>query len=203
MAHAVGQLCNGLCGGVAVHGPQQRAVGGLQLGAVAVIDAVVQDEGRLHQAQLVLQLVPGLLLVQGDKDAARQNDAEGSHAELVVVPAQQGHPLAFDVGHLGLEVGHHLADVLCILLILFFHDGLAVGSHIADGGVLRELLLHAARDHIVYARGHFDLFFCHCCFVSFCHIMVDPEKYWELLPRPQYTAADGRKASFNCTKCAS
>ena len=68
MVHTVGQLPgSGIL--VAVHGAEQRAVSGLQLGTAAVINAVVQNQGRLHLAQLIFQLVPGLLLVQRDQHA--------------------------------------------------------------------------------------------------------------------------------------
>ena len=157
VAHAVGQLAGGSIL-IAVHGAELRAVGGFQLGAAAVVDAVVQDEGRLHEAQLIFQLLPGLFLVQGHEDAAGEDDAEGRHAEFIAVPAQQNDAPALDVRHFGLEIGRHPADVLRILAVLLLHDGLAVLGHIADGHMIGELLLHAAGHHVVYACGYFDVF---------------------------------------------
>ena len=157
VAHAVGQLAGGSIL-IAVHGAELRAVGGFQLGAAAVVDAVVQDEGRLHEAQLIFQLVPGLFLVQGHEDASGEDDAEGCHAEFIAVPAQQNDAPALDVRHFGLEIGRHPADVLRILAVLLLHDSLAVLGHIADGHMIGELLLHAAGHHVVYACGYFDVF---------------------------------------------
>ena len=157
VAHAVGQPAGGSLF-IAVHGAELRAVGGFQLGAAAVVDAVVQDEGRLHEAQLIFQLVPSFFLVQGHEDAAGEDDAEGRHAEFIAVPAQQNDASALDVRHFGLEIGRHPADVLRILAVLLLHDSLAVLGHIADGHMIGELLLHAAGHHVVYACGYFDVF---------------------------------------------
>ena len=157
VAHAVGQLAGGSLF-IAVHGAELRAVGGFQLGAAAVVDAVVQDEGRLHEAQLIFQLLPGLFLVQSHENAAGEDDAVGRHAEFIAVPAQQNDAPALDVRHFGLEIGRHPADVLRILAILLLHDGLAVLGHIANGHMIRKLLFHAAGHHVVYACGYFDVF---------------------------------------------
>ena len=159
VVHTVGQLPgSGIL--VAVHGAEQRAVSGLQLGTAAVINAVVQNQGRLHLVQLIFQLVPGLLLVQRDQHAAGQNDAVGRHAELIAVAAQQHHTAALEVRHFVFQVGDHLADVPRILAVVLFHHGLAVFGHITDGHIVRELLLHAAGDHIIHTSGNFDLL-CH------------------------------------------
>ncbi len=84
---------------VAVHGAEQRAVSGLQLGTAAVVNAVVQNQGRLHLAQLIFQLLPGLFLVQSHENAAGEDDAEGRHAKFIAVPAQQHHTAALEVRH--------------------------------------------------------------------------------------------------------
>ena len=159
VVHTVGQLPgSGIL--VAVHGAEQRAVSGLQLGTAAVINAVVQNQGRLHLVQLIFQLLPGLLLVQRDQHAAGQNDAVGRHAELIAVAAQQHHTAALEIRHFVFQVGDHLADVPRILAVVLFHHGLAVFGHITDGHIVRELLLHAAGDHIIHTSGNFDLL-CH------------------------------------------
>ena len=157
VADAVGQLTGGGVP-IAVHRTELRTIGGFQLGTAAVVDAVVQDEGRFHKTQLIFQLLPRLFLVEGHEDAPCKDDAEGCHTVLVAVPAQQRNTLALDAGHFCLEVGSHPADVLRVLAVLLFHDGLAVGGHIADSHIVREFLLHAAGHHIIYACGDFDLF---------------------------------------------
>ena len=58
-AHAVNKLCRrAVLEGV--HRAEFIAVGGLDVGAAAIVDAVVDDEGRLDKAQLIFQLGPGL-----------------------------------------------------------------------------------------------------------------------------------------------
>ena len=184
VADAVGQLTGGGVP-IAVHRTELRTIGGFQLGTAAVVDAVVQDEGRFHKTQLIFQLLPHLFLVEGHEDAPCKDDAEGCHTVLVAVPAQQHNTLALDAGHFCLEVGSHPADVLRVLTVLFFHDGLAVGGHIADSHIVGEFLLHAAGHHIIYACGDFDLF-SHWSYSFFVrkkskqhHFVPDSPHFWQ------------------------
>ena len=94
-----------------------------------------------------------------------EDDAVGRHAELIAVAAQQHHTAALEVRHFVFQVGDHLADVPRILAVVLFHHGLAVFGHITDGHVVRELLLHAAGDHIIHTSGNFDLL---------CHLYSSP-----------------------------
>ena len=148
VAHAVGQLAGGSLF-IAVHRAELRAVGGFQLGAAAVVDAVVQDEDGLHEAQLIFQLLPGLFLVQSHENAAGEDDAVGRHAEFIAVPAQQNDALALDVRHFGLEIGHHPADVLRILPEVLFHHHILVGVVPAEGHPVRKPLLHVQRQQLI------------------------------------------------------
>ena len=93
---AVGQLA-GLAVLVSVHRAQDGTVSSFQILPIAVVDAIVEDEGRLDQFQLIFQLRPGLLIVQGHEDSTREHGAEGQHTVLVAVPAQQGDFFALDI----------------------------------------------------------------------------------------------------------
>ena len=184
VADAVGQLTGGGVP-IAVHRTELRTIGGFQLGTAAVVDTVVQDEGRFHKTQLIFQLLPRLFLVEGHEDAPCKDDAEGCHTVLVAVPAQQHNTLALDAGHFCLEIGSHPADVLRVLAVLLFHDGLAVGGHIADSHIVGEFLLHAAGHHIIYACGDFDLF-SHWSYSFFIrkknkqhHFVPDSPHFWQ------------------------
>ena len=145
VAAGVGDVHGGLAVLEAVHGAEDGAVSGHQLIPAAIVDAVVQDEAGLHQADLIFQLRPGLFLVQGHDHATRQDDAKGVDAVFIAVFAQQGHPLAFDIRDGTAQISHHTADVLHILGIGLFHHGLAVGGHIAKRHMIRVLPLHGLR----------------------------------------------------------
>ena len=123
-----------------------------QLGAVAVIDAVIEDEIRLHHAQLIFQLGPGLALVQGHDDSACHHGAENDRAVLIVGAAQDNDLLALGLAQLLLQVAGRFADILHILSVgLFHHRVLAL--HIAERHTVSILILHR-RDHIKNGHRH-------------------------------------------------
>ena len=151
---AVGQL-PGLAVLVSVHRTQEGAVFVFQLLPVAVVDAVVEDQSRLDQLQLILQLRPQLFIVQGHEDGSRQHDAIGQHRILVVVPAQDGDLFALEIRDGRVQIGHGAADVLCQLRIRPRPDGLAVLCHGTQCHPLRVERFHRAGDQLVEIGRHF------------------------------------------------
>ena len=138
--------------GPGIHGAELSAVERFQLGAVAVIDAIIEDEVRLHHAQLMLQLGPGLALVQGHDDSACHHGAENDSAVLIVGAAQDDDLLALGLAQLLLQAAGHFADILHILSVgLFHHRVLAL--HIAERHTVSILILHR-RDHVKNGHRH-------------------------------------------------
>ena len=156
VAAGVGQALGGGRVLEGVHGAETVAVSGHQLVAAAVVDAVVQDEGGLHKAELIFQLRPGLFLVDGHDDAPGQNGAVGDDAVLIAVFAHDGNVLALDIGDILPQVSNSAADILHILGIGLFHNGLAIGGNVAERDVLRILLCHGVHDQIKCVIDHFS-----------------------------------------------
>ena len=154
MAHAVNKLCRrAVLEGV--HRAEFIAVGGLDVGAAAIVDAVVDDEGRLDQAQLIFQLGPGLFLVDGHDDGPGEDRAEAVDAVLIAVAAHDADTLALDVGDILLKISNGPADVLHILGVGLFHHSLAIGGHIAERHPVGVLLRHDVCDELIYSIYHF------------------------------------------------
>ena len=163
MAHAVGQLCRrAVLEGV--HRAEFIAVGGLDVGAAAIVDAVVDDEGRLDKAQLIFQLGPGLFLVDGHDDGPGEDRAEAVDTVLIAVAAHDADTLALDVGDILLKVSNSPADVLHILGVGLFHHSLAIGGRIAERHPVGVLLRHDVRDELIYSIYHFVA---PCCFLYY------------------------------------
>ena len=149
---AVGQLGRGAAL-VDVHGAELVAVGGLELVGIAVINAVGKDEGRLAQAQLILQLRPGLFLVQGHDDGTSHHSAEGHHTVLVVGAAQDDDALPLHIGNICLQIAGHLADVLHELAVGLLLHSLGGVVHPAECRALGVFFLHG-NDHIIDRHRH-------------------------------------------------
>ena len=107
----IGKL-SGLTGSKTVHGPQNAAISRLHFGIAAVVLAIGQDGGRLHQLQLIAQLVPALALVQRHYNTARQHDAIAVDGVCVAVIAPQADTLSADLRNSALEIVHCPADIL-------------------------------------------------------------------------------------------
>ena len=154
MAHAVNKLCRrAVLEGV--HRAEFIAVGGLDVGAAAIVDAVVDDEGRLDKAQLIFQLGPGLFLVDGHDDGPGEDSAEAVDTVLIAVAAHDADTLALDVGDILLKISNGPADVLHILGVGLFHHSLAIGGHIAESHPVGVLLRHDVCDELIYSIYHF------------------------------------------------
>ena len=145
---AVHKLCR-LVSLVGIHGAQQAAVSRLHLLVAAVVIAVGQDGGRLHQLQLPVQLIPALALVHGHDDAARHHDTVAVHGVVVAVVAPHAHPLALNVRDGAQVVVHRAADVLRILPEVLFHHHILVGVVPAEGHPVRKSLLHVQRQQLI------------------------------------------------------
>ena len=145
---AVHKLCR-LVSLVGIHGAQQAAVSRLHLLVAAVVIAVGQDGGRLHQLQLPVQLIPALALVHGHDDAARHHDTVAVHGVVVAVVAPHAHPLALNVRDGAQAVVHRAADVLRILPEVLFHHHILVGVVPAEGHPVRKSLLHVQRQQLI------------------------------------------------------
>ena len=145
---AVHKLCR-LVSLVGIHGAQQAAVSRLHLLVAAVVIAVGQDGGRLHQLQLPVQLIPALALVHGHDDAARHHDTVAVHGVVVAVVAPHAHPLALNVRDGAQVVVHRAADVLRILPEVLFHHHILVGVVPAKGHPVRKSLLHVQRQQLI------------------------------------------------------
>ena len=63
---------------------------------------------------------------------------------------------ALQVRHILPQVGDGAADVLHILGIGLFHNGLTIGGHVAESHVLRVLLRHGVQDQIKCIIDHFN-----------------------------------------------
>ena len=159
------QLRRRLIAAELVHGVQQAAVGGLQLLLVAVILAVGQDGGGLHQLQLVGQLCPALALVHRHQHTACHDCAEGVYHIFVAVLAQQADLFALHIRDGVLQVGDRPADILCQLLKKDGGHGVGLLGIVAEGHALGKFLFHAQRNGIVHSFHKFA----HCSF-PFCFI---------------------------------
>ena len=146
---AVVQLLQGLAALKAVHGPQQAAVGCLHLLIAAMVLPVGKDQGRLHQFQLVVQLLPALALVQGHHHAACQHHAVAVDGVLVAVVGPQADALAPDVRYLLGKVVYCTADIPGAVPVLLFHHSVLGPVVPAEGHPVRKALLHVQRQQLI------------------------------------------------------
>ena len=160
------QLRRRLIAAEVVHGAHQAAIGGLQLLLVAVVLAVGQDGGRLHQLQLVGHLRPALALVHRHQHAACHDRAEGVYHILVAVLAQQADLFALRVRDGALQIGDRPADILCQLLKKDGGHRVGLLGVVTEGHALGKFLFHALRNGIVH-RVH-EFFHCRFPPVLFC-----------------------------------
>ena len=160
------QLRRRLIAAELVHGMQQTAVGGLQLLLAAVVLAIGQDGGGLHQLQLVGHLFPALALVHRHQHAACHDRAEGVYHILVAVLAQQADLFALRVRDGALQIGDRPADILCQLLKKDGGHHVGLLGVVTEGHALGKFLFHALRNGIVH-RAH-EFFHCRFHPVLFC-----------------------------------
>ena len=177
---AVHKLCR-LVSLVGIHGAQQAAVSRLHLLVAAVVIAVGQDGGRLHQLQLPVQLIPALALVHGHDDAARHHDTVAVHGVVVAVVAPHAHPLALNVRDGAQVVVHRAADVLRILPEVLFHHHILVGVVPAEGHPVRKSLLHVQRQQLIQIF-RFMQFHDRFPLYSLKNQSHDHNALWELFP---------------------
>ena len=172
---------------VGVHGAELVAVSGLQLLGVAVVDAVGEDQGGLAEAQLIFQLRPSLLLVQGHDDGPGHHGAEGHDAVLIIGATQDRDPLALEIGNICLQIAGHLPDVGHERAVgLLLHGGGGV-VHPAERRAGSKLLLHGS-DHIINRHGH--LFFRNHGTALFSgHLLHTPYSFGVPRPPPNFSGS--------------
>ena len=155
------QLGHRLVAAEVVHGVQQAAVRSLQLLLVAVVHAIGQNGGRLHQLQLVGHLCPALVLVQRHQHTACHDRAKGVYHILIAVLAQQADLLALHIRDGALEVVDHPADILCKFLKKDGGHRVGILIVVTKSHALGKFLFHAQRDGIVHIIHEFF----HCSFL--------------------------------------
>ena len=152
----VGALGAGVAPGgglVAVHRQQPAAVGGGQGGLPPGKLAVVQDVDRLHQVQLILDLVPVLLQVEGHQHRAGQKDREHIDQKIVAVAGQQADLLAPDVRVAVEQQPRRPADVLGVLPVPDADHPALCLVVILNGDLAGIIRLHVV-DQLIDCRDH-------------------------------------------------
>ena len=152
----VGALGAGIAplgGLVPVHRQQLVPVSGGQ-GRLACGElAVVEDVDRLHQVQLILDLVPVLLQVEGHQHRAGQKDREHIDQKIVAVAGQQADLLAPDVRVAVEQQPRRPADVLGVLPVPDADHPALCLVVILNGDLAGIIRLHVV-DQLIDCRDH-------------------------------------------------
>ena len=137
---------------VAVDGQHPVPVCLADRGLPLEVAAVVEDGAGFHQVQLIADILPALLQVEGDQHGPGEDGGKNADGVVVAVGGQHADPLALDVGDGGLQRRRLAADVVGVLPVGDLphpFQGLVV---IADGDAVGIVALHP-EDQLVNGRN--------------------------------------------------
>ena len=137
-------LCGGK-GGKGIHRLQLCTVGIRQSRLPLQILTVLQHTDRLHQIQLVLDLVPVLAHIQRHCHTARQHGAVHTDDVVVTVAGQDRDPLPLDIPCLTAQEADEPAQILGILAVVHLRYALFCLVIIPDRHVVRIDRFHITK----------------------------------------------------------
>ena len=141
---------------VAVDGHQLIPIRFLEGGLPLEVAAVVEDGAGFHQVQLVADVLPALLQVEGHQHRAGQDGAENADGIVVAVGGQHADPLALDVRDGGFQRRRLTADVVGVLAVGDLPHALDRVVVVADGDAVGIVALHAEHQLVNGRNRDFD-----------------------------------------------